>query len=92
MKPYGIHAPAVLRSLYRQHEALELQQVAAESTIAALDDSSDPEDWDEHDRICAEHDRLSDEIAGINRAIWELEEAAGFDEWRAERAAMPIVL
>lgn len=76
-KPYGQFATAVLRDLYRQHEALETQQGAAEASIAAHD-TGNPEDWDEHDRACAEHDKLSDELADIGERIAELEASDGF--------------
>jgi hypothetical protein len=69
-KPYGIHITAVLRSLYRQVEALECKQMMAEADMENSDD-----DYDRYDLAAAERDAIVDELSDIEDQIAELEEA-----------------
>lgn len=69
MKPYGIHADAVLAYLYRQLGAANSRQKAAAEAMEVASEH----DFDWRDDAAEEHDRSSDEIAYLEREIEEIE-------------------
>lgn len=87
--PYGLFRGAVLDDLYRQQVEIMRRRVDALAAMGQANRAGDNDAWDTAAEL---HDALSDELAPVNRAIWELEEIAGFDEWRAERSNAPLVL
>lgn len=64
-------------------------RIAAALAMQAAAQAGDDDGWD---RAAAAHDAASDAIGDLKARLWELEERAGWDEWRDERRNVPIVL
>lgn len=75
-----------LAALEQRRDVVTAARDAALEAMAAADTGSRM-DWPAYDRAAAVFDPLDDELALLDRRIWELEEDAGYAAMREEHRA-----